>query len=303
MRVTFLRTAFVCALALSAASASAQDGASTKTLYVTDGWQLKISYYPSKAGRESPVVIFLHGEKQSRKFWDLWKDGWIPKLQQSGFACVAVDLRKHGESVPAGAGEMKLTARDYTAMVQGDLEEVKYFIFKEHQAEKLNMRKMGIVAVDTSVPVALNFAAFDWAKKPWADSPLPATSTPRGQDIRAIAIISPRDKVPGLANARSVTYLSNPSLNLATLTIWSEKDPEDGGVGQALYDKFKAAGTTEKPAPAYAMNNQGKLRGFDLIVGNETAERAFLGFMNKHLKELPDEWVNRKSPADTRIDE
>lgn len=292
----------ICLLFLFAGAAAAQENVSNKTLHVEDGWQIKVTYYPSKAGKESPVVILLHGEKQSRKFWDLWKEGWPVKLQQQGIACVTVDLRKHGESNPEGTGDVRLTSRDYQAMVLGDMEEVKRFVFKEHQAERLNMRKLGIIAVDASVPVALNFAANDWAKKPWADAPTLAARTPRGQDVRAMVLVSPLDRVPGLNNGRAVNALRTPTLGFATLVIYSDKDPLDEGIGKALFEKFEETDSETAPR-SYELPYSGKAHGFDLIVGNEQAERAMLAFMTKHLKELDDEWVNRKSPVDTSIDE
>ena len=69
-------------------------------------------------------------------------------------------------------------------MVEFDMEVVKRFIQQQHQAKKLNMRKLGIVAAGSSVGVAAAFADADWNKEPYDDAPSNDMKTPRGQDVR-----------------------------------------------------------------------------------------------------------------------
>jgi len=273
----------------------------TKTLQAKDGWPIEISYYPSKAGKESPVVVLLHGDNQHRGFWEIQGKSWAEALQAQGIAAITVDLRKHGKSKPAGVDDVKLKARDYQAMVAGDMEAVKKFIFDEHQNEKLNMRKMGIVASEFSTAVALNYAAQDWLKKPWQDAPTLEASTPRGQDVRALVLISPPKRVSGLATSNAVALLRNPTIDMGVLVIYGDKDPADEGEAHKLFEEFEGA-EQEGRNRVFELKFPLKKRGVDLIIGNETAKTAFLNFTNKLLSERPESWVNRKSPIDTSID-
>lgn len=288
-------------LAPSIATAQSDGRKITKTLSAKDGWPIKISYYPSQAGKESPVVVLLHGDNQHRGFWEIKGKSWAEALQAQGIAAITVDLRKHGESKPPGVDDVKLTARDYQAMVAGDMEAVKRFIFEEHQDEKLNMRKMGIVSSEFSTAVALDYAMRDWLKKPWQDAPTLEASTPRGQDVRAIVLISPAKRVSGLSNRKAVAFLKNPALDLGVLVIYGEKDPEDEGEAHKLFEKFED-NEVEDHKRVFEVKFQNKKRGIDLIIGNDSAKTAFLNFAKKYLSERPEPWVDRKSPIDTSID-
>ena len=279
----------------------AQGGKEEKKLITVDGWEIAITYYTSTGGKDSPVVVFLHGEDQHRRFWEVPGKSWPEDLRKEGIASITVDLRKHGESKPEGLRSKKLSSRDYQAMVAGDLEAVKKFIYKEHQDGKLNMRKMAIVATDTSCPIALNFATRDWLKKPWPDAPTLATRTPKGQDVRALVLISPTDRISGMSSSAAVTTLRNPLFEVAVLVIYGEQDPKDDGDAHKIYEKFKDLDSEEKPR-VYEVKFPGKARGMDLIVNNTPAQKAFMAFTDKHLKTLDDEWVDRKSPIDTSID-
>ena len=105
--------------------------------------------------------MLLHDKSGNQVIWEKT----AMNLRAKGYAVVTVDLRKHGKSIPEGAGEQKkLTASDYKLMALEDLEVVKGFLMKEHHEQRLNIRKLGIVAMGMSAPVALTFAANDWNK-------------------------------------------------------------------------------------------------------------------------------------------
>ena len=170
------------------------------------------TYYASNQGKEAPVVVLLHMKGGNRLVWRIL----APKLQQQGFAVITVDLRGHGQSKGGSSTTAKkkatkkkskgkskrrnvedvnLRPQDYHAMVRLDLEAVKKFIYEQHQEQKLNMRKMGIVAAGMSSAVAVNFAARDWNKEPYEDG-LGSARTPRGQDVRALVLLSPQPAGP-----------------------------------------------------------------------------------------------------------
>lgn len=291
----------VTALGIFPCSSEAQTAKTTKTLIGSDNWPVKISYYPSSAGKDSPVVVFLHGEDQHRGFWEIEGKSWPAELQKKGVACITVDLRKHGESKPPGVERVKLGTRDYQAMAGVDMAAVKRFIFKEHQAEKLNMRKMGIVASEMSCAVALVYAALDWEKKPWPDAAVMSARTPRGQDVHALVLVSPDERVAGLSTGRAVSALRHPSRGIGVLVIYADKDPSDAGAAHDIFESFKKSETEGQPR-IYEIKFPSKSQGVELIVENSQAQTAFLKFIQKSLGELQIEWVDRKSPIDTSID-
>jgi pimeloyl-ACP methyl ester carboxylesterase len=285
-------------LAVTACSpVSAQSGSVTedRPLRTRDGWPIQITYFKSPAGRESPVVVLLHMEGGNRQVWKTFGQ----KLQSEGFAAISVDLRKHGESQPSGGGAPAskrrpgLNAADYQNMVSQDLEAVKRFIFDEHQNENLNMRKMAIIAAEMSAPVAINYAILDWNKKPHDDAPTPAARTPRGQDVRALVLLSPQDRVPGVNTGRAMPVLRNPQFGISFLIGVGSKDGLDKGEAKKLHSQLTTVEGNDKRM--HFVEYPYNFRGTDMLGKNIRTEDHVLFFLNEHLKKLPDPWVNRRS--------
>ena len=184
-----------------------------RVLQTEDDWQIYITYYPVASKQENvtknaPVVVLLHGDKENRLIWEGEK-GLARSLQREGFAVITVDLRKHGQStntarsagtVPQAERTPKgptCSAADYSNMVEQDLPAVKKFIYEQNQLKHLNMNKMGIVAAETSAAVAVCFAGDDWSKAPYDNAPTDEGKTPRGQDVRALVLLSPLKRPVG----------------------------------------------------------------------------------------------------------
>lgn len=277
-----------------------------KTLTASDGWPIHITYFESSEGKESGVVILLHQRGGNRLVWD---NRFAGRLQEEGYAVVTVDLRKHGESKsPVGidpgvsAGSKRggdaneLSRMDYFQMAAADLEAVKDFLYKEHQAGKLNMRKTAIIAAEMSVPVAMNFAWKDWFKKPYDDAPTFASRTPRGQDIRAMVLISPEDVVPGLSTGKPLLDLRNPAFGISFLFCYGNKDRADRGGSRKMYQKV--AGIPQNKDRTYLKSYTSKYRGTELLGKKLRMEEHMLAFLDKHLKQLngpADVWRDRES--------
>src|SRR5262249_18699919 len=149
-----------------------------------------------------------------------------------GCAVITVDLRKHGQSTNVAqvggdshatpkSSEASIQSSDYRNMVEFDLEAVKRFIQQQHQAKKLNMRKLGIVAAGSSVAVA------DWNKEPYDDAASEEMKTPRGQDVRAIVFLSPPSRVRGLSLMEAITAIRKPEWNIAFLTLYGKANRTD----------------------------------------------------------------------------
>ncbi|HUE12537.1 MAG TPA: hypothetical protein VMR25_00110 [Planctomycetaceae bacterium] len=298
----------------SARAQGAQVTTIERVLPAGDDWQIYITYFPAFDPKEKenitknvPVVVLLHGDKENRLVWEGEK-GLAPRLVHEGFAVISVDLRKHGQSTnvaraagdsPAGGKNTEgtnLQPADYGNMVDYDLPAVKKFIYEQHQAKRLNMNKMGIVAAETSVAVAVCFAADDWSKAPFDDAPTDEMKTPRGQDVRALVLLSPPQKARGLAFTEALTALRNPDWNVALLTLYGKLNKEGDARAIATHKRL-FANTKANKDRIYLHGYNVNLRGTDLLGKREIdAESTIIAFLKLHLKDLKDsEWRDRQS--------
>ncbi len=255
--------------------------------------------------KNAPVVILLHGDKENRLVWEGEK-GLAPRLQREGFAVLTVDLRKHGQSTnvgrasgdsPAGGKSTEGTnvqSEDYTNMVEQDLPAVKKFIYEQHQLKHLNMNKMGIVAAETSAAVAVCFAGDDWSKAPYDDAPTDEGKTPRGQDVRALVLLSPPQKTKGIAFTEALAKVRNPDYNIAFLTLYGNRNKADSSAIN-MHKKLFASTKANKDR-IYLVGYKTNLRGSDLLGKGIDAESTIIEFFKLHLKDLKDsEWRDRQS--------
>ncbi|MCA8989434.1 MAG: hypothetical protein KDA78_17420 [Planctomycetaceae bacterium] len=278
------------------AQGNKQEHISEHTLITRDNWPIKITYFKHEGMRDAPVVVLLHDQQGDRR---VWTAGFANDLWGKGYAVVAVDLRKHGESklettagAPSDVGDLK--PDDYKKMVAFDMDSVKKFIFDEHTKQNLNMRKIGIIAPEMSAVIALNFAMIDWQQMPYDDAPVPSMRTPRGQDVRAMVLISPVTSVKGLTTASPIRIMRNGGLPIAYLFCVGEKDTQDNGSAEQLYKQIagRNAANNEKVFLEKYPNN---LRGMALLGKKLKLEAHIEVFLQKNLLELTDEWVDRRS--------
>lgn len=269
-----------------------------KTLTADDGFPIAITYYESTEGEDSPVVIMLHMKGSNRLVWKGAR-GVPAQLQARGYAVVTVDLRKHGDSRVGNGGRGKKAAglrpRDYKAMVAFDLKAVKKFLLAEHQAKKLNIRKTGIVAAEMSTAIAALFTLADWLQRPYPDAPTPALSTPRGQDVRALVLISPVESMPGLNAGAAYKSLSAPAFRLAVLVGYGKGDVLDRGgkTAKRVYEKLASIAGNRKRM--YLREYPTRRRGTDILNHGTKLELNINNFLDLHLKKLTDKWRDRRS--------
>jgi len=268
-----------------------------KSLTAKDGAEIKITYFKSNLGQDAPVVVMLHGKGGNRLIWKSYAEG----LQKSDFAVVTVDLRGFGESTggPGGATTGKKSdsgapkSKDYLAMVAGDMEAVKKFLFEEHQKKQLNMNKMGIVASDMSTPVAIAYTELDWEKKPYDDAPTLAQGTPRGQDVQTLVLLSPEEKAPGLVTTKSLGVIR--VLNRPVLIGVGAKNKSDLAVANKIYDLLTPKKNEDY---IYIEKYDSPLEGTNLLGKNLKVESHMFNFLNKHLKDHKSDWRDRRNKLD-----
>lgn len=300
-----------------------------QALTTTDGFPIVITYFKSNGGKETPVVVLLHMKEDSRRIWD---SGLAPILQKEGYAVITVDLRGHGESkgegIPAtsttttgnvnqkkkdekekkptpkaGKGSGDIKKGDVEAMIEFDMEAVKNFLYERHQAQELNMNKLAVVGPEMGATIAMNFAARDWAKKPHSDGQ-PGFQTPRGQDVRAVVLISPQTGFAGIPvnaaiNEMRASYPTtvDPNGGVAFLVCVSKKDADDHGQAKKIFDLIQNKQNSDR---TYFESYEGKLRGTQMLGKNLKIEAHIMAFLDKHLRKLPPNWRDRQSKLEKK---
>lgn len=195
-----------------------------------DGVEIRATYYPGTKGRDSAPLILLHMFAGDRGDFHRLAKG----LQLDyGFALLAPDLRGHGESVRSKRQTLELSPdrlrpADFEAMVEMDLEIWRGFLREEHNAERLNLERLGLVGAEMGAVVAMRWAAFDWSIPPLG-------KFKQGQFVRALALLSPQMAFRGL-NAQQA--LRTPALqkDLALLVVAGVDDREAFRQAEKVYD-------------------------------------------------------------------
>lgn len=322
--------AFVCLSSLALAQDKKDKPVEDITLESpADRWPLKVTYYRSSEGKEAAVVVLMHMKGESRLTWTAPK-GFAEQLNAKGFAVIAMDLRKHGQSKPGAENDAKsstssdkskksssgsdLKPTDYLLMIR-DMDAIKKMIFEEHQKGNLNMRKTAIVAPTMSAAIAITFAVSDWAKPPYNDAPTLAQKTPRGQDVQAMVFLSPETSLPQVPAHQIVGQLK--ATPMASFVVVGGSDNQDKDQAKKLFQLLggdpakteaskkktdkNAEKTTDKSEDRffYGELKGVKLRGTDLLGKNLRIEEAMIAFLEDHVKSLKGpvyEWRDRQSP-------
>ena len=274
-----------------------------------DGWPIHVTFYPSRLKQNAAVVVLLHMKGSNRLVWTR-KGGLAESLQSKGFAVIAADLRKHGQSkrtsiAPSGgkAGKKKrkrpsstnLIKQDYELMVTSDMEAIKKFIYLEHQKRRLNMRKMAIIAAGMSAPVAVVFAARDWQKPPHPDAPTLAARTPRGQDVRALLLLSPDASVPGLPTNTALKYMKTRAAFLVCVGNSKARGPLSEA--NKVYNQLKPVAKDPEKRTRWFNPFSVQLQGTNLLGKRIGVEKTLLAFLERYVSDLKIPWRDRRSRA------
>lgn len=238
-------------------------------LKTADGKKLKLTYFKARIGREAPVVLMIHGKGGNRQAYGKL----ATELQEADYAVITLDLAGHGESEsrvknPGGGGKKSdaapLTAPFYQAILFNDMEAVKHFIYEEHQKQALNMNKLAIIAADVYTPVAMAYTEIDWKKPPFDDAPTPDQCTPRGQDVRALVLLSPEMTAAGIQVNQVALFLRELDLPISLIVGKDSKQrSETKNLHRTLAPSYA---DKEKPKPSMDKNkdhNKGKAKDKD----------------------------------------
>lgn len=285
-------------------SAQSKDGVE-RTVRTNDGWQIHITYYEAKGGKDSAVIILIPGaegpkdnKSRTRKVWD----GVASTLHRKGFAVVTADLRKHGDSVPVTESPnpmlTKIGPADYQLMAVQDLEAIKKFLVEEHQKEKLNIRKLGIAAAGSSCMVVSAFTLNDWMKKPWPDAPTLALRTPKGQDVRAVLMLSPKSPVRGLNTNQIIRGMAKPEMGIAINVYYNPTDRIEKKAADTIAKMIKVRNSDDEDARKIIEGPPDKkftAEGFLQDKAKTVMEKNISEFFDKYVKQREDPWKSRTS--------
>ena len=266
-----------------------------RTLTTSDDFSIKTTYYASNKGKESPPVILLH-DKDGNRF--IWQNGFAEVLQKEGFAVITVDLRYHGESRrdPPAVGTkpppVKLKPVDYEAMWRYDLSAVKKFLLEQHHESQLNINKLAVVGPGMGAAVAAAFAANDAVLKPYPDAPAFEARTPRGQDVRALVLISPDTRVPSLPIALPLKVLREPAVNTTYLVCGAKLNSKDKSEIESVHKQLATFPDVAKRA--YLELYPTKLTSTEMIGKGLNLERDMLILLKKYCQTADIQWRNRR---------
>ncbi len=167
-------------------------------LHSFDGAPLAASYYRSKLGSSSPVVMLIHESGRSRKDFeepvlDLKGQGLAEHLQSLNYAVLSLDLRGQGQNV-----RRALSANERSRLVE-DLQSAYFFLVDRHNRGELNLAKLGVIALGDGA----NLAAA-WAFHPGAA----VTTEGRPSDLSALALISPMPEGSGYVLRHTIASIA-----------------------------------------------------------------------------------------------
>jgi hypothetical protein len=182
-------------------------------------------------------------------------------------------------------------------MARRDLPAVKVFLREEHEARRLNVAKLAIIASDMSVPVATDYAERDWRLRPHPDGPGGGPGTPKGQEVKAMILLSPVSSLGQVSTTRSLNFLRNPAFRIAFMVVVGTRDSMDRNQAR---DTFRVvSGARGSGDRTELVQKNSNARGTDLL-GNPAlaTEVDIVRFLEEHLKELDIPWETRISRYD-----
>ena len=301
-------------LASRAAGQPGSEGAPPEvvSLATKDGVQLRATYFPSAARKDSPQakqttpVVLLHDFKSTRA-------SLMPlaqQLQASGeagadhpnFAAITVDLRAHGESTKllspeggeAALDAAKLSKEGLFAMASLDMEAVRGFLVDKNDAGELNLNKLCLVGSGMGAGVAANWALQDWTAPPLAVGK-------QGQDVKGIVLVSPRWSYNGLSMLDPMKFAPLKQ-NVAWLLVCGaqeQKSNADLARIQKQLERFHPEAEksgAQRPSGLVVTKLPSSLQGDSLVSkSGELIDAEVIKFLTENVAAIQQPWSSRRS--------
>ena len=274
------------------------------TLETKDGVSLKITYFPSKEGKEAVPVVMLHDYKENRALYSsLARElSQPPEEDFTSYAVVTVDLRGHGGStrIVGRNGQSfeleaeRLKAADFRAMVLSDMEAVRKFLVQKNDAAELNLNKLCIVGAGLGANVATTYAAFDWSVPQ-----LPQRK--QGRDVKALILSSPKWSDYGLSMMRPLKHKLVRE-KISVMIVYGAQDSratKDAKSVHRLLAKFHPEPPRDQrreKQDLFLIGLQTRLQGTKLLTDtNFNMLDRVDGFLDARLTVQPFDWIQRIS--------
>jgi hypothetical protein len=269
-----------------------------------DGVSLRMTYYPGTLGKKSVPIILIHGWKGQRGDMAVLALG----LQKLGHACLALDMRGHGQSLKLKGTEKgvvvfkDLDPEDFKqpALISMglDIEAAKKFLMEKNNAGECNIEALGIVACDVMCITAMR-----WAMADWNVQSLPAFK--QGQDVKALVLLSPLNSFKGYSATEFITHPAAKK-QLSLMLVAGIDDPKSLPEAKRINSKLvnfhpKESGdadTDKKNLDLFLVTPDTELHGSKLLSPALPVMRNIANFFNFRLVEKQDQysWQDRKSP-------
>lgn len=193
------------------------------SLAAKDGLKLKCRYYFGRADKKTVPIIMLHAWGETGAAMYPLAEA-LSNPESHGHAVVVPDLRGHGGSTEVllpGGGTKQVSADsmrkiDFDAIVRYDLQAIKRLLREKHNAGKVNIEMLTLVASQESAIFATEWAALDWSIRPLPTHKL-------GQYVKAIVYLSPTASFKGMNLQRSLNHAQVRSL-LSMLILYGENE-------------------------------------------------------------------------------
>lgn len=261
-------------------------------LPTSDGVLLKATFYPGTEGRDSVPVMILHDDKgQRRQFHEL-----ALALQAKGHAVLVPDLRGYGGSTQAQTPRgdtvelvaSRMPVSQYARIVQDDLETLKRFLMGKNNASELNINKLCVVGAGMGALLATQWAAQDWSWPPLATGK-------QGQDVKALALISPPQR---FKNLRIDEALNHPAVRteIAFFIAIGRDDNRQRQEAVRIYNRLKRYRTDPADGSLVAVGYETSLQAEKLLGKGFGLDDDLADFMQKQLVDQNYPWQDRPSP-------
>lgn len=260
-------------------------------LTTKDGVDLHCEFYECKEPSSGTVpVILVHGYDGHSGEWA----AVAKKLQDAGHSVIVPDLRGHGKSTSrtAAGGQAgkalrpeRLRAADLEKMITMDMESVKKFLMKKHNNEELNIDMLTLIGSEFGSIVAALWTAQDWS---W---PL-VGGQKQGQDVKAIALLSPLPSYKGLTLAPAI---KSPAFGEIAAFVVYGKSGKRGSDAKRLFKTIERAQQANREPRAFEWAIDTKLQGMKLLQERKSQiAQAFEKFIGVQIVARADEFPYKK---------
>lgn len=201
-------------------------------LETKDGVAVHGTYYGGFLEKNAVPFLMVHGWDGNRGEYD----GLAKELQKRGMACLAVDLRGHGDSThfkdKANTREIdrtKFAGKDVESMLL-DLEAAKKYLVDRNNEGKLNIDLLCVVGAKEGGMLALRWAVADW-------SVVELPTLRQGHDVKAVFLLTPVLSFKGVS---AQPILTHPSLkeNISVFIACGKRDTKGAPDSKTLYSKL-----------------------------------------------------------------